>query len=230
MILYVDIETLPCQAPDALERAREIVKPPANYKKEETIAKWWEEEGERAVQEAWRKTALDPAEGELVAIGYALEDEDPCCLVRTKGEDERAFLERAIAAVDAVVDRAIYTAPDGTAWPADVYLVAHNASFDIGYLLRRSWVHGLRIPRWLPGPRAREGKDYGCTMAMWAGLRGTISLDRLCRALGVPSPKAAGVDGAMVYDLWADGRLDNIAAYCKADVEAVRACWRRMAC
>ena len=74
MRTFLDIETLPSLAPDARELARAGVKPPANYKKPETIAEWWKTEGETAAETVWRKGALDGAVGELCAVGFAADD------------------------------------------------------------------------------------------------------------------------------------------------------------
>jgi predicted PolB exonuclease-like 3'-5' exonuclease len=65
-------------------------------------------------------------------------------------------------------------------------------------------------------------------MMAWAGYKNTIGLDRLCRALGIPSPKADGMDGSQVFDLWQADNHDAIRIYNAADVAAVRACWWRL--
>ena len=228
MRIYLDIETLPSLAPEALDLARAGVKPPGNFKKAESIAEWWKTEGEAAVAEAHRRQALDAASGELCAIGFAADDTEPVSLVRERQEPEPDFLRRGLAAVAFLVDSGCTTGADGTLWPMQPYFIAHNAPFDLGFLMRRCWVNGIRPAFKLPPPSAREGKDYGDTMTTWAGYRNTIGLDRLCRALGVPSPKAEGMDGSQVYDLWQAGEHERIATYNAADVRAVRACWHRL--
>ena len=65
-------------------------------------------------------------------------------------------------------------------------------------------------------------------MAAWAGKRGTIGLDKLCKALSVPTPKGDGMDGSQVFDAWLAGELDRIAKYNAADVVATRAIWHRL--
>lgn len=228
MRIYLDIETLPSLAPEARELVRASVRPPANYKKPETIEAWWREEGEAAVETAWRKCALDGATGELCAVGFAPDDGEPVSLVRGLEEPEAAFLRRALLAIDELCDTFAVIGPDGHNWRADPYFVCHNASFDLGFLLRRCWALSVRPKFKLPLPSAREGRDFGDTMILWAGHRGTISLDRLCHALGISSPKTDGIDGSQVLDLWLSGRHDRVAEYNAADVAAVRACWHRL--
>ena len=228
MRTYFDIETLPSLAPEARELARAGVKPPANYKRPETLEAWWRDEGEAAAETAWRKGALDGAAGELCAVGFATDDTEPVSLVRGRHEPEGDFLRRALAELRALADADSVTGADGTPWPVQEYFIAHNATFDLGFLLRRCWALGIKPPVKLPLPSARAGKDFGCTMELWAGPRERISLDRLCRALGVPTPKADGMDGSQVFDLWQAGEHERIATYNAADVRAVRACWHRL--
>lgn len=227
MRLYFDIETIPSQHPEAMERARAAIKPPGNMKKAETIAAWWNEEGERAILDAYQKQALDAAEGEVAALAYALDHHPPKAWVREKGEDEAGFLQKALQGIAAAVDEHLNQYGDAR-FPESPYLVAHNAMFDIGFIRRRCMVHGIRPPTWFPSMFARDGRDYGDTMTLWAGPRERISLDRLCRALGIESPKSAGVDGAGVFGLWQAGRYEEIARYNTGDVIAVRTAWLRM--
>lgn len=228
MRIYIDVETLPSLSPAARDIAGESVSPPGTLKKPESIANWWIEEGPAALETAYRKQALDAAMGELCAVGFATDDSEPASLVRGLDERENVFLVRALDAIRALLDTGSITSATGHDWPAEPYFVAHNAPFDLGFLLRRCWVNGIRPPFRLPPPSARDGKDYGDTMTAWAGYRNTISLDRLCRALGVPSPKDGGMDGGSVFDAWQAGEHERIATYNAADVLAVRRCWARL--
>jgi hypothetical protein len=65
-------------------------------------------------------------------------------------------------------------------------------------------------------------------MLAWAGYGGRVSLDALCRALSVPTPKDGGIDGAGVYDAWLAGECDRIAAYNVRDATATRDVWQRL--
>lgn len=228
MRIYFDVETIPSQHPNARALAREGVRPPATYKKPESIAKWWEEEGEAAVEEAYRKQALDAASGELVSISWCTDDTEPETAIRGVGDTEakvlRGFFDGVLALIEANTLRPGHGAPE---WPPEPYFIAHNAPFDLGFIWRRAIILGIRPPFRLPSPGAREGKDYGDTMAAWAGYRQTIGLSRLCRALGLPDPKVAG-DGGQVFDLWLAGELERIATYNQGDAAAVRDCWRRL--
>ena len=222
--LFIDIETIPGQSEQAREMARAETRPPGNLKKEESIALWWEERGQEAIEESWRKQALDPALGELCAIGYAIGEDAPAqSLVRQAGETERIFLRWALQEIALSIQYA--TASIGP-WDAiTIKPVAHNAAFDFGFLRARCWANRIRPPYWLPRADARHGRDYDDTMLHFAGYGGRVSLSRLARCLGLPDPKAEG-DGGDVFHLWQSGEHERLAAYNKADVEACRAIWR----
>ncbi len=232
MQLFIDLETLPGMTAAAREQARADTGPPGTYKKPESIATWWETEGPAAVDATWRKQALNPAQGEVCAIGFATEDAAPVSIVRATVETEADFLRRALGEVRKLLAREAQpmTASDGTPWPflETPFVVCHHAAFDLPFLRARCWANRVPLPSWLPLPDTRQGKDYGDTMLLFAGHGGRISLDRLCRCLGVSSPKADGTTGADVLDLWQAVAHDRLAQYNAADVQACRACWRIM--
>jgi predicted PolB exonuclease-like 3'-5' exonuclease len=54
-----------------------------------------------------------------------------------------------------------------------------------------------------------------------------VGLEHLSLALGIPTPKE-GVDGSQVFEFYRAGRIEEIVAYCKRDVETTRAVYKRM--
>lgn len=230
MQIFIDIETAPTEDADTLAAIRAGIRPPASYKKPESIAAWHATEGEAAALEAIGRTALDGGAGQVIAIGLALDnDRPPVVLLRKDGEAEAELLRQFFETVeDWTAGGAVADAQGRTLWSDAPFFIAHNAAFDLGFLWRRCIVHGLRPPFALPGPSARPGKDYGCSMMAWAGYRERISLQALCRALALPDPKAEG-SGAQAWQWWKAGELERVATYCAGDVQAVRAIWHRLA-
>ena len=232
MRIFIDIETAPATDPELIREIESSITAPGSYTKPESIQGWMETKGEMAKREAVAKTALDAATGSIIAVAWATTDMDePACLVRDPADpDDRELLINWVGQIDRTLKAAAITSPtDGDLIHVpDFYPIAHCAQFDIGYLWRRLVVNGIRPPFAFPSPAAwRYGRDYGCTMVEWAGFRDHISLDKLCKALRVPSPKN-GIDGSKVGDLWAAGDLDAIREYNRRDCVAVRACWERM--
>lgn len=224
MRIFVDIETIPDQTPGALDAIRATVKPPANYSKADTIAKWMAENGEAEAERAWRKTALSGTSGEVVCVGFAVGDDGEIeSLHRSPGESEADLLRAFWRRVGGLVLDEHHHHAAGVEW------CGHNVAFDLRFLKQRSTVHRI-MPTLKTNPDARHGAGHVFrTMAEWAGVRDTISLDALCKALGVESPKAGGFDGSQVYDAWIAGKAGEVAEYCKKDVEAARQCYRRLA-
>lgn len=96
------------------------------------------------------------------------------------------------------------------------------------FLWQRSVILGLFRPKSLPWHVSKWDERVQDTMTLWnPDTARRVSLDKLCHALGVRSPKD-GFDGSMVADAWALGQREKIALYCEGDVDAVRQCWWKM--
>lgn len=224
MNLYLDIETIPAQDPAIHAMIAERVKAPATHKKPETIAKWEAEEKPAAVAKAIADTSFDGGFGEVCCIGWAVGNRKVRSATVKDGFDETDALMAFFNSVEAEFAKEDTHAIPGY-WSATI--VGHNvASFDIRFIWQRAIVLGVRVPSWFPRDPKPWGNEVFDTMAAFAGAKGSISLDRLCRILGIAGKD--GFDGSMVAKAWADGEHEKIAAYCRDDVERVRQVHRRM--
>jgi DNA polymerase elongation subunit (family B) len=209
--VFLDIETIPTQCPDARANFRAEVKAPGNIKKPESIAAWIDANADAAASEAIAKTSFDPAHGHICTIGWAIDDETPQAAHAATVEEESDVLR---AFFGGLRQHTRYT------------FVGHNVrAFDLRFILCRAVVLGVRVPQSFPRDPKPWDKTVFDTMFAWAGKRGTIGLDRLCGALGIPGK--GGFDGSQVAQAWADGEHDRIAEYCCDDVERVQAIWRK---
>jgi 3'-5' exonuclease len=216
--LFLDIETIPTDRADVRDYLAATVSAPAQMKKAETIKAWEENDKPAAVAEAVAKTGLDGAFGRVCVIGWAWNDEPARTMYGEK--DEAALLLSFSDHLHAA--------------PSDRFtttVVGHNAAgFDLRFLVQRYIVNGIRPPMAIA--RAAQAKPWESekvfdTMVQWAGVGGRISLDKLCLALSIPSPKGE-LDGSKVAEYVAAGRIEEVADYCEKDVEAARSVWRRM--
>lgn len=215
--LYLDIETIPAQSPEARERIAATVKPPAAMKKAETIAAWEAEQKATAVEEAISKTSLNGAYGHICCIGWAVDDEEAQTVSIHHHDDE----------IDIIVNFFDLVSKEGRKARLFMKPVGHNViNFDLRFIWQRSIVLGVRAPVWLPRDPKPWGGEAFDTMTAWAGSRDTISMDNLCSALGLPGK--GDIDGSMVDSLYSEGRHEEIAEYCRADVERTRAIHRKM--
>lgn len=212
--LYLDIETVGTSDPAIMAEIAASVTPPGNFKKAETIAEWESSTKPELVKEAIAKTALNGAFGRVVCIGWAWNNDE----VRSVIEPDERLL------IDSVMDLIHFAKPQTHYQPV---IVGHNvAGFDIRYLWQRAIVLGIRMPPWFPRDPKPWSESVHDTMTMWGGTRDYISLDSLCRALGLPGK--GNMTGADVGRLWEAGNYEAIASYCAEDVYRVRSIHDRM--
>lgn len=245
--LYLDLETIPSQRPDVLAEIREgkqsqlaadieAIRAPGNYKDAEKIATWLSNEGQQKAQalreafdadvdSAYRKTGLDGAYGQVCVIGFAVDDAKPQTVWAPDWErpdSERELLEDFYIALGDLISPSC---------ERSIAVVGHNvASFDLRFMVQRSIVKSLR-PHGVIA-RASQAKPWETdkvfdTMVQWAGVGNRISLDKLCKALGITSPKG-DITGATVWDAVKAGRIAEVANYCDGDVVATREVHRRL--
>jgi len=132
-------------------------------------------------------------------------------------EDEKLLLSHASAGLEG---NAAYT-----------YLCAHNGlEFDFPFLTRRFLANGMKVPHILnTGGRKPWDLPYIDTMQIWSGTQWNykVSLDLLCKVLGVPSPKQSAVTGKNLSQFWQaenltkDEKLKMIGEYNGGDVAAL---------
>lgn len=212
MNIFSDIETIPSDSPSIIEYVTANVSPPGTMGKAETIAKWEAEERPAAVEEALAKCALDGAFGKVIVVCMGYDDGS---VDRIFDTDEKAVLgEVANTLADVRSPR----------------FVGHSIHWDLRFLFQRYLCNGMSVP--ISIRRAVEAKPWESdkvfdTMTQFAGVGNRISLEKLCLALGVPSPKK-GMDGSQVWSCYKAGRISEIVDYCAGDVAAARAVFRRM--
>lgn len=213
--IYLDIETLPSFNPQVRENLGKKIKPPATYKKPESIQQWMDENFAKETDEAHRKTSFDGALGHVCAIGYAIDDATPNVFY-AKPEKEEEILRDFFHCIT-IFCQSIRTKPT---------FVGHNlVNFDLNFLRKRAIVLDVKPSSYIPFKAKPWDDSIFDTMTQWDA-KNNISLDNLCKALGIEGKD--GIDGSMVYDMVLQGRLEEVAEYCKHDVEITRSVYRRM--
>jgi len=216
MNLFIDIETLPDQRPDAFKNILNTVEPPANYKKAESIQKWKDEQGESVAQETYRKTALKGIAGEVLSIAWALDDGEIEGLLRMPGESEADLLSKFFKSVYRQLDHG----HSRLTW------IGHNViEFDLRFIKQRCLVNDVR-PSFVIPADAKHGNVVFDTMREWCGWKGYVSQQALCDAFGIDGK--SDMTGADVYDEYLAGNYKKILDYNKDDVRIVRELFQRM--
>lgn len=218
---HLDIESIPAQPEE--EAKAEIAKTidaPAAMKKAETIADWHSGAGkyagvkDAAIEEAYRKGALDGAKGEIISISWSNGKYASLpCLYRDLGSDytETDLLADAFSAIDKMCT--------GGHHKSEPYFIGHNIAWDLKFLWHRAVILGVKPPFRLPFA-GRHKSDYYDNMQAWAGYNGRISQDNLAKALGIKG-KPGDISGANVWDHVKAGDVGRVAEYNKDDVRAV---------
>ena len=210
---YFDLETIPSQSPEYLERVRGKIKPPANIKKQESIEKWHAENAEQAAIDLVAKSSFDGGRGHICTIAWARDDDEIKCFHASTLAEEKPLIAAFFNDLDPYHSET---------------LVGHNITgFDLAFLRKRAIALGVKLPGPTTFPRDPKpwDKNVHDTMIMWAGGRDTVSMDNLCDILGIPGKD--GFDGSMVAEAWANGEHAKIAEYCVDDVWRTREIHKR---
>jgi len=241
MKVYIDIETIPDQTPGAVEAIMEGMefKAPSGLTKgqaakdlgrtdeevkftgkDQVLADWVErfrdEKLREVAEQEWRKTGLDGTRGEIACIGWAVDEKAPKTVIRRLGGDEGNLLEEFW---HELMDQMENRYP---VW------VGHNiCGFDLRFIWHRSVVNSV-LPAYDLHHNAKPwSDDITDTLYEWKGdNKAGGSLDKICKALGLEGK--GDIDGSQVWDYIKAGRYDEIAAYCRDDVEKTRAIHKRM--
>jgi len=230
----LDIETIPGQAAAVLEALRADAaaekaecRAPGNYKDPEKIAANIAEQHaaiDAAVMDKWRKTSFDGAYGQIAVVSFAIDGGEPVKVYRDDWQAPGAEAGLLEDLRDTMHERL------NPKTELAAQIIGHNVSaFDLRFLVQRSIILGVK-----PHPvlaRAAACKPWETdrvfdTMVQWAGVGNRISLDKLCKALGMPGK--GEIDGSKVWDYVQAGRIAEVADYCADDVRKVWAVYQRM--
>lgn len=218
MLITIDLETCPAQNPAVREEIAATISHPANISKAETIAAWHAEKKPAAVEEAWRKTSFDGAHGHICVVGLAFDDEPAQAIYSDSWHaDEAQVLQDLFARLNARIEQHPNVRPR---------FVGHNlVEFDLRFLFQRCVVLGVRPSPHIPFAAKPWDDSVYDTMVRW-GARAGGSLDKIAKALGLAGK--GNIDGSKVWDYVRDGRIAEVADYCKNDIDLTRALYRRM--
>lgn len=222
-ILYIDVETCPCQRQDLIDDLLLDIKPPGNLSKQETIERWWAENYKSECDKVIRKTALDGLYGELISIAWAVDDEEPHCLLREKGGSESELLSEFFNSVATTRDEYDQKIVEFK-WCGHWIL-----NFDIRFLWQRCVILGIKPTFHVPYDAKPWDREIFDTKIEWTGnsaaYAGAGSLSKLNKVFG--RDDKSDFNGADVYDAWIEEAYETIKAYNIRDVEDARFLYKR---
>jgi hypothetical protein len=217
--IFLDIETLPPAESFREKLVREIYA-------EQGISELGPSEAEIdvEVEKRFRDLALRGEWGRLLCVGLVIEEDGGvkhCGVLGRDRETRRFHLDEARTL------RSFWHLVAGFREGQDLFIGHNLLDFDLLFLYKRSCIHGLR-PSVNLSFRRYQSQPIFDTMWEWTKWHQKISLHELALALGMPSPKESGVDGLGIYDLYQQGRHEEIAQYCMLDVKCAREVFYRL--
>jgi predicted PolB exonuclease-like 3'-5' exonuclease len=234
MNIYLDIETIPAQDPEAIKMLRKeadeekrLIKAPSNYKDVAKIEEYIAAkkiEIDTAFDERYRKTSFDGALGQVVCVSYAIDDNEPVVIYSSEWKDSENFI-----LTNLYLDLQKAYNPNSQVRPV---FIGHNIiSFDLRFLLQRSIIVGVKPPMFIPF-KAKPWDDVVFdTMTAWAGVGNRVSMAKLCEVFKIDAKGSevdGDIDGSKVWDYVQAGRIDDVATYCMHDVIRTRQIYKRI--
>ena len=230
MNIYLDIETIPSQLPAVKQEIADGITAPAQYKKQDSIDQWLAENRESEADKEWRKTSFDGAYGQIVCISVAIDNADPVIFWSEDwATSECEILSKFFDFITEATSRELAFGASSKVKP--VFIGHYVADFDLRFVFQRAVMLGIKPPACIPFKAKPWDAEVFDTMTAWAGAKGRVSLDKLCKAFGIATKGTEisdEIDGSKVWDFVAAGRVADVAKYCAADVERVRAVYRRL--
>lgn len=223
------------------EAEADAISAPKNYKDDTKIAEYIAEKrvafaekigteiakATAEFDEAWRKTGLDGAFGQVAVVSLAFGNDYPISIYEPNWQDADAEI-KVLRRVNETIDAA-YGHHHGQV------LVGHNiGGFDRPFLRQRGIIHSVRMhPLFTAEVKPWDNDKVFDTMTAWTGAPNKgIRLDKLCLALGLQQKKDDleddDIDGSKVWDFIRDGRIVDVAHYCDMDVIRCRGVYHRL--
>lgn len=219
MSIIVDIETLALPDEVILKNAPEWneeearTRVPKNYKKEEAINGWLEEDRAGYRANLLEKAALNPETATVAVIGIFKDD-------TAKSDSNNSNEGLLIEYVFREMSIEIRTAGRVLGW--------NILGFDLPFLIRRAWILGIKVPHHVYNPLMRYPVSEGVVdmMDRWKGGNWKAphtSLNNALKAVGLPGKP----DGKEFASLWREDRKKALA-YNEAELKSQAELYRRM--
>lgn len=188
---------------------------------QEYLLKWTETEEERArVKES---LSFYPLTGEVITIGMLNPDSNKgAVFFQTPGEPVPPFEEDGIK-YEGGTEKDILEKFWNTVKAYDQFITFNGRVFDCPFLIIRSAAHRIKPLRDLMPNRYNGAHiDLLDQLSFYGASKRRFSLDMWCKTFNIKSPKADGITGYQVKDLFTAGRHVDIAKYCAGDLRATR--------
>jgi len=213
MEIVFDIETVGCDIKELSESQQEFILRYAEKETDETIR-------EQKQEEAIRLLSLYPLTAKVVTIGM-LNTETKKSLILFEGSEEEWENEEKSIHYKSTNETEMLRLFWEYVKKAKRIITFNGRQFDVPFLMTRSAM--LKIKPTVNFLKNRYDKSHHIDlleMFTYHGLVKKFNLDFYCRAFGIESPKADGITGMDVKQLYNAGLTKDIAVYCGNDIKA----------
>jgi len=160
------------------------------------------------------RAALVPEFSRIVCASFAFVTPDGKIHTQTFSDENE---EKLLRDVNTLLDKV---------FKLDFWLCGHNIKmFDIPVLLKRMIINGIKPSPLLPSYDTKPWEIKAVdTLDIWrmGNNFGLASLELMCAAMNIPSPKEGEVTGNRVHEAFYEhNQLDLIVEYCERDVEVL---------
>ena len=188
-----------------------------DQKSQDYLLKYAENDQEK--DEIKNKLGLYPLTGEIVTIGMLNPETKKGYVLFQSGEKKQEKFEEDGVVFEAGNEKEILEKFWESVKTYNQIVTFNGRGFDMPFLMLRSAIHGIRVPRDFMGYRysAKEHCDLLEQLTFYGATR-KFSLDFYAKSFGIKSSKDEGIDGSMVGDLYEEGKYLEIAKYCLRDV------------
>jgi DNA polymerase elongation subunit (family B) len=170
---------------------------------------------------------FSPLTGSIVAIGVLdHEKQKGCVFYQSPGNASEDFEEDGIKFKAVSEKEMLQNFWDGAKKYTD-FVTFNGRGFDVPFILARSAVHGVKPTKDLMSKRYLSQMPFDAKhidlqdqLSYYSAVRKPGNLHLWCRALGIESPKANGVHGDNVKELYDSGHYLDIAKYNVRDIRA----------
>jgi len=225
--LVIDIETVG----ENFEEMDEITK--------ESLTHWikresdGEEDYKMALADLKDGLGFSPLTGKIVAIGVLdVEQNKGVVYFQAPGEKIEEFEEGAFKFKPMEEPEMLKSFWEG-ARSYDTFITFNGRGFDIPFIVARSATHKISISRdlmsnrYLGSQRGATHIDLFDQLTFYGSVRKKGSLHLWCRAMGIDSPKQAGINGDDVARLFKEKKFMDIARYNTRDLVATKELYER---
>ncbi len=170
--------------------------------------------------EAIRYTSLYPFTAKCIAIGmYDVEKEKSYVYFESNNPDEWKSNNTNVH-YKGLTEKEMLESFWKVALNVDQFITFNGRNFDVPFLMLRSAMLKVKPSKNLMA--YRYGDEHIDLLEQFTFYNTTrkFNLDFYCNAFGIESPKAKGISGIDVKELYEAGKIKDIAVYCSKDIYA----------